>query len=438
MPSRYARHWLDSRWAETEGYESNHPRPYAWRYRDYVVQSFRDKPYDRFVTEQLAGDELEPYSDENLIAAGFLAAARLSSNEEDKFRQRNDVLVDIVNATSSALLGVTLHCAQCHNHKLEPFSLSDYYRFQGFFIKGQPLLLTLRDPAGWKAYEAAKPPEYDAAVKLRDLLFEGRSCPPDRRRPQAVHPRRSSRSTSHRGSHRGAGTARPAGGSQVQFTPAARERHATRRQALYAELKKGIEAMEKQMPDRPQTFGFYAPTSPHRVDVLPVKAFYPLPYVPDELARARPYLLRGGEVHERGRPLDPGWPALFGPTPKEAVEKRPRTALAAWLTRRDHPLTARVWVNRLWQYHFGTGLVATPNDFGLKGSPPSHPELLDWLAGELVRSGWSTRHVNRLIVTSATYRQEHARSHGPCSAGGLAGAPTGSGGGARRHAGGRR
>src|SRR5262245_26448734 len=132
---RWGRHWLDlARWADTEGYESNHLRPYAWRYRDYVVRSLNaDKPYDRFVREQIAGDELLPFSDENLIATGFLAAARLSSNEEDKARQRNDVLVDVANATASALLGLTMNCAQCHSHKFDPINARDYYRFQGFF-----------------------------------------------------------------------------------------------------------------------------------------------------------------------------------------------------------------------------------------------------------------------------------------------------------------
>src|SRR5262249_5056627 len=131
---RWARHWLAlARWAESEGYESNHLRPHAWRYRDYVVASFnRGQPYARFRRSPGAGDEITPYADENLIATGFLAAARLSSNEEDKARQRNDVLVDIVNATGNAFLGLTVHCAQCHNHKFDPISARDYYRFLGF------------------------------------------------------------------------------------------------------------------------------------------------------------------------------------------------------------------------------------------------------------------------------------------------------------------
>jgi hypothetical protein len=412
---RWGRHWLDvARWAESEGYESNHPRPHAWRYRDYVVRSFNaDKPYDRFLREQLAGDEMAPYSDEQLIATGFLAAARLSSNEEDKALQRNDVLVDVVNATASAVLGLTLNCAQCHNHKFDPFTARDYYRFQGFFVKGQPANLALKDPALVAAYEAALPPEYEPAKRLQHVLFEGGRArltaqarktlspealraldtPPERRTPEQDR------------------LAREAD-LLYQFTPNQIEkgiRDEDRR--LYEELKKKTEAIEKRLPDRPQTFGFYAPSSsPTPVDVLPMKGFYPLPYEPKELARARPRLLAAGDVHRRGAELAAGWPAVFGPVPQGGLGPRPRLALADWLTGPRHPLTARVYVNRLWHYHFGRGLVATPGDFGVKGAPPTHPELLDWLAAELMSSGWSTKHLHRLIVTSNTYRQS-SRHH---------------------------
>ena len=166
---RMARHWLDlARYAETEGYESNHPRPHAWRYRDYVAAAFSaDKPYDEFVRQQLAGDEMEPYADENLIATGFLAAARISSNEEDKWLQRNQVLVDIVNATSQTFLGLTINCAQCHNHKFDPISARDYYRLLGFFVNGQPLPVELAVTA-----PADLPSEYEPALKLKQALFE--------------------------------------------------------------------------------------------------------------------------------------------------------------------------------------------------------------------------------------------------------------------------
>ncbi|MCI0463366.1 MAG: PSD1 and planctomycete cytochrome C domain-containing protein [Gemmataceae bacterium] len=407
---RWARHWLDvARWAESEGYESNHVRPYAWRYRDWVVRALTtDHPFDRFVREQVAGDEMLPYRDENLIATGFLAGARLSSNEEDQGRQRNDMLVDITNATGNAFLGLTMHCAQCHSHKFDPISARDYYRFQGFFVKGQVANLALRAPELWAAFETARPPEYEPAVKLQHALFESARARLTERARKALSAEalQALAIPSEKRTPQQEKLAREAD-LKFQFTPNQIENAiAAEDKALYAELKKKLASMEKKMPDRPQTFGFYSPaTSPTKIDVLPMKGFYPLPYRPSELKSARPYLLVSGEIHRRGPQVDVGWPAVFGPVKPDAIEKHPRLALAGWLTSPRNPLTARVWVNRLWQYHFGRGLVATPSDFGLKGTPPTHPDLLDWLAAELVRSGWSTRHIHRLIVTSATYRQ---------------------------------
>jgi hypothetical protein len=407
---RWGRHWLDvARWAESEGYESNHLRPYAWRYRDYVVRSFNeDKPFALFVRQQVSGDEMTPYADENLIATGFLAAARLSSNEEDKWRQRNDVLVDITNATASAFLGITLHCAQCHSHKFDAFSARDYYRFQGYFVKGQPALLVLRAPALTAAYDKAKPPHFDALVKEQQALYEAararfiaevrQSLPAEMRRVLDIP-----------ADQRTAEEERLAREADLKFqlTPAGIEKRILpQHRKRYDDLKRKLDALRKGMPDRPQTFGFYSPaTSPTHVETLPMKGFYPLPYEPKVLARARPYLLSGGDVHRRGPVVDVGWPAVFGPVPPGTTDKRPRLALADWLSSPRNPLSARVWVNRLWHYHFGRGIVATPGDFGVKGSPPTHPALLDWLASEFVRSGGSTKHLHRLLVCSATYRQ---------------------------------
>jgi hypothetical protein len=140
------------------------------------------------------------------------------------------------------------------------------------------------------------------------------------------------------------------------------------------------------------------------VNVLHMKGFYPPKFDPKKLGEATPFVLKAGDAHDRGAAVEVGWPAFFGPTPASAAG-RPRTALAQWLTDPKNPLTARVWVNRVWHYHFGRGIVDTGGDFGLRGSPPSHPELLDWLASELVEKKWSTKHLHRLIVTSATYRQ---------------------------------
>jgi hypothetical protein len=409
---RWARHWLDvARWAESEGYESNHLRSFAWRYRDWVVQSLnRDIPFAEFVRQQLAGDEITPYADEHLIATGFLAAARLSSNEEDRLRQRNDIHVDIVNTTASAFLGLTMQCAQCHNHKFDPITARDYYRFMGVFVKGQPGNLALRDPKLWAEYDAKKPKGYDAALRTRDEMYEtARQRKLDEvRKSLTLQQKQALALPSEERTPKEERTAREAD-LLFQLSSGMIERAmAPDEKRLYDDAKKTVQEMERGMLEKPQTWGFYSPaTSPHQTAVLPMKGFYPLTYEPKELARARPYLLEAGDVHRPAFAVDVGWPSAFGPTSSGASGKTPRLALAEWLTDKSSAaggLTARVYVNRLWQYHFGRGLVATGSDFGVKGARPTHPELLDWLAAELLRTG-STKHVHRLIVLSSTYRQ---------------------------------
>ncbi len=408
---RWGRHWLDvARWAESEGFESNHPRPYAWRYRDYVVESFnRDLPFDQFLRQQIAGDELLPYEDSQLIATGFLAAARLSSNEEDKALQRNDVLVDIVNMVGEGVLGLTVGCAQCHNHKFDPFTQRDYYRLQALFVSGQPANLTLRDPELNRRYGLAIPAELPPAKQLAGVLFQSArerlrkdrlsklsmetraalETPPDQRTP-AQHE-----------------LARQAD-LQLQLLDSQIEREiAGDDKPLYESLKKKIAALEKQLPDRPQTWGFYSPrTSPTPLEVLPMRGFYPLTFDAEQLRESRAFLLVRGNVHRRGPVVEAGFPAVldyaFGET-KPASHGGSRTAFVDWLVDPRHPLTARVWANRVWQQHFGRGLVETTGDFGLRGTPPSHPELLDYLAVDGREHGWSTKYLHRLICTSSVY-----------------------------------
>ncbi|QDV49701.1 PSD1 and planctomycete cytochrome C domain-containing protein [Gimesia fumaroli] len=338
---RWARFWLDlTRWAESHGYQHDLPRPYAWRYRDYVIESFNaDKPFDQFIREQLAGDELKPYADEHVIATGFLASARISGNQMDKAAQRNDVLVDIVNVTSGALLGLTLECAQCHNHKFDPLTQRDYYRLQGFFVNGQ----------------------------LGNLSLKGDGLP----NPTEMK------------------TWMPKG--TFDF--------------YQREAKKLINRKRFAHTKQPHTWGYYSPlTGQKQIERLPVVNRDPIPYSAERLKQTKSVILIRGDVHKQGPEVGKGWPAVLGATTVDS-EKLSRTALADWLTGRKNPLVSRVWVNRLWQYHFGRGLVSTPSDFGVQGEPPSHPELLDWLATELMERGWSTKHIHRQIVLSSTYRQ---------------------------------
>jgi len=176
---------------------------------------------------------------------------------------------------------------------------------------------------------------------------------------------------------------------------------------FFKELDKKISTLEKESQEKkPQTWGFYSPaTSPNKVDALPPNGAFPLPYESEKLKEAKPRLLKRGDAHRPGSELEAGWPEILGPVPAGKTDQTPRLALADWLSSRTNPLVSRVWVNYIWQQHFGHGLVATPGDFGLRGAPPTHPELLDWLAIEFMQNGWSTKHIHRLIALSSAYRQ---------------------------------
>lgn len=362
---RWGRHWLDlARWAESNGHQHNRDRPHAWRYRDYVIRAMNaDRPFDQFVREQLAGDEL-PFAKDHLIATGFLSGARYSGNELDKELQRNDILVDIVNTTASTFLGLTVECAQCHTHKFDPISIRDYYRLQAFFVKGQPGNVVLKNTDD----------------RVRDLLaqrwqiFDGVRA----RRVNAM---------------RKQGYPEPV---LVQPTSVVK--------SMRVDERKAFDSLEREIAKLPQVWGFYSPiTAAQELGVAPHVMRWPLPRYREALQYASAHLLVRGDVGSKGPVIEPGLPAVFGALPEAG--KHPRLALANWLGSSENPLTARVWVNRIWQWHFGQGLVETSNDFGTRGAKPSHPDLLDWLASELVDSGWSTRHIHRLILDSSTYRQ---------------------------------
>ena len=378
---RWGRHWLDlARWAESSGYEANAVRSASWRYRDYVIRSFNeDKPHDLFLRQQLAGDEMEPLTDENLVATGFLATGRLDNNQEDRAVQRNDHLFDITNASAAVLFGLSFGCAQCHDHKWDPITQADYYRLQGFFARGQVNPLVIQDPEAWIAYEKSIPPELEPAKALKRALLEGA-----KKKLSAAN----------------------AGTSKAPDDQAAAKALGDDDKKLFAELDKKIQAIEKSMAEKPHAWGFASPaTSPHALKTLPIKGFYPMLYEPAKLKEAKPRVLKRGDVHQPGPEVEPGWPAVLGPTPPGTWT---RTALVERLTRPDHPLTARVWVNFVWQQHFGRGIVTTPGDFGLRGAKPIHPELLDWLASAFVARGWSNKRLHRWIVLSSTYRQSSA------------------------------
>jgi hypothetical protein len=339
---RWAQHWLDVvRFAETEGYEYDRHVPGAWRFRDYVIDSFNvDKPFDRFLVEQIAGDEIEPDHPECLAASIFhrLGPVRRNAGNPEIALSRNEVLTERTDIIGTAFLGLTVGCARCHNHKLEPISQKDYYRLQAYLAATQEhniVLASQAEQTDWAAKSSRIKDQIDALKK-----------------------------------------------ELKQATGAARDR-----------LTRQIEELDDQLPA-------------------------PLPAIPgtrNDYDQQTPiHVLRRGVWESKGERVGPRPLSILIPedTPElSAGETSPRSHLAHWLASPQNPLTARVFVNRLWQHHFETGLVKTSNDFGLHGDRPSHPELLDWLAARFVEGGWRAKPLHRLIVLSNTYRQSSRSPH---------------------------
>ena len=292
---KWGRHWLDLvRFAETNSYETDEVKPHAWRYRDYVIRAFNtDKPYDRFIREQLAGDELPDSGADGLIATGFYRLGIWDNDPADKELALYDQLDDLVATTGQVFLGLTVDCARCHDHKIDPISQRDYYSLLAFF--------------------------------------------------RNIHPYRNG------------------GGTDEVPLPGDKQAKAL--------------AVTEPGPVAPVT-----------------------------------HLLRRGNPGSLGEEVQPGFPGVLGasvPTvipPASGRSSGRRRALADWIASPDNPLTARVIVNRVFQHHFGRGLVRTPSDFGVQGSLPTHPELLDWLAGHFIQEGWSLKRLHRLILTSQSYQ----------------------------------
>lgn len=333
---RWAQHWLDVvRFAETEGFEYDRHLPDAWRFRDYVISAFNsDKPFDRFVSEQIAGDEIDEDDSECQTAAIFhrLGAVRRNAGNPDIALSRNEVLTERTNIIGEAFLGLTVGCARCHNHKLEPISQQDYYRLQAYFAATKENNLSLIGGDQKKAWDRKTKSLKDRIAKLKQRLVDA-------------------------------------------------DGDVERR------LRDEIAELEASLP-------------PH----LPT-----IPGIRNDFENRTPiHVLRRGVWEHKG--------LAVGPRPLEvllSVEtdelppnvSQPRTHLAAWLTSAKNPLTARVIVNRIWQYHFGVGLVKTANDFGTHGDAPSHPKLLDYLSATFVEGGWRIKPLHRRILLSDVYRQ---------------------------------
>ena len=393
---RWARHWLDiARYADSEGFKADETRPNIWRYRDYVIQSLNaDKPYDRFVKEQIAGDELYPGDANALIATGFNRHFPDESNAANIMNRRQELLNDITDTVGVAFLGVTVGCARCHDHKFDPVLQKDYYRLQSFFantrIEDEMVVDAPEKYDAWKKQNAIWEektkairdeiatlikPAYDAFYKERLSRFPEEiqsviEMKAEERNPyqwQMYHKAK----------------------TQVIFTEAEiAPKLKGEAKARYAELKKQLAAFD---------------------DIKPAERSIAQVMIDEARPAPKTFVLRGGAWDAPEAEVEPGFLTIVdGGKPAPVQPGKRRSVLANWLASPENPFTAKVAVNRIWHHHFGRGIVGTPGDLGLMGERPTHPELLNWLSATFVEQGWSQKKLHKMIVLSRTYRQSSA------------------------------
>jgi hypothetical protein len=399
---KWGRHWLDLvRYADTAGFETDSYMSDVWRYRDYVIESFnQDKPYDTFVREQIAGDEFSP-EDPNVVTGTGLYCV---GPNRDLFPDQADInrveiLTDYVDTTAAVFQGLTAGCARCHDHKFDPISQQDYYRVQALFAPAARTKIALNrlGSLSWDISENTR------EIKLREIGDEIRAS--QKRCRSTISDAKLSRLSPE--------IIAAIQAPDDQRTPRQKElatanSHLTNvsddevRACMNPEETAALRVVEKRLVNM---FSGYAP-KPFACGLNDIGEHSPPTYMP----------VRGDKVGVR---VEPGFFSILGgfdappPIPhREATGPIPlgpttgrRKALAEWITSPDNPLTSRVMVNRIWQYHFGRGLVATPSDYGSRGAAPSHPELLDWLALEFREQGYSMKKMHRLIMLSSAYQQ---------------------------------
>ncbi len=387
---RWGRHWLDLvRYAETNSYERDGAKPYVWRYRDYVIRSFNaDKPYDQFVTEQLAGDELDEVTRESIIATGYYRLGLWQDEPVDPEQELYEDLDDLVRTTGEVFLGLTVGCARCHDHKLDPIPQEDYYRMLAFFRNVRRF--------GVRSLESVEDASVRALASVEEVRRNQEEVERHKRQSKEVH------------------RAIEALDKRIVAALVGVEKDDWKTEAMRVDIARRQigKALSQEEFDR------YAELTAER----------------DELARSRPpglekalcvkehgrtcpttHVLVRGNAHAPGAEVEPGFLSVLSPPepaialPAEDVASTGRRrALARWITSADNPLTARVMVNRIWHYHFGRGIVRSTSDFGFQGIRPTHPELLDWLASEFVAGGWRLKRLHKLIMLSSTYQMSSA------------------------------
>ncbi|MCH8828452.1 MAG: DUF1553 domain-containing protein [Planctomycetes bacterium] len=402
----WGRNWLDLvRFAETGGFNADPHRPLAYKYRDYVIRSFNaNKPYRQFVAEQLAGDELFPHRAEALIATGYNRMWPDESNASDVLLARQDALNDLTKNVGSVFLGVSIGCAQCHDHKFDPIPQVDFYRLQAFFAGIVPresvALGTHRQLTEYRKQLdrwLAKTKDVRSELHRLETAARAKSGRIKRLKFPAVVLKAIDSPPEKRTAY------------QWQLVLWSERQIVVSEKQLLAQLSK---PQQKRREELKRKFAVSRKQKPRPPRTIAAMATVEIPSGP-----AKTHLLDGGSYNKPLAELQPGFltVTLNGRKPAAAIRSpRPgtsgrRATLVRWMFDRRNPLTARVMVNRIWQGHFGRGLVSNANDFGTRTPAPSHPQLLDWLAAEFVASGWNIKHMNRLILSSAVYRQSAYR-----------------------------
>jgi mono/diheme cytochrome c family protein len=367
---RWAQHWLDAaRYADSNGYSHDNPRT-IWKYRDWVIDAVgRNMPYDQFVTEQLAGDMLPDATVEQKIATGFHRNTQINTEGGiDPEQFRIEAVFDRVGTTSTVFLGLTVACAQCHNHKFDPISQKDYYRLFAFFNnQDEPTLQLAGSPEDEKNNKRIA--QLESAMKKAEAGFaKWEASLTDEQKAQLP----------------------PEAQAAVMVEPGSRSKGQKAAVLVaYAKTDAKYERWTNELADLRQK------TAPSVTTMVMAERKEP---------RTSSVFIKG-DFTRPGDPVTPGTLTVLHPLKDVGGSYATRLDLTQWITDPENPLTARVTVNRVWQQYFGKGLVETENDFGTQGTPPTHPDLLDWLATEFMRQKWSMKAMHRLIVNSATYRQ---------------------------------
>jgi len=394
---RWARHWLDlARYAESDGFEHDAVRPHSWRYRDYVVATFNsDKPYDQFIREQLAGDELAPGEPSALVATGFNLLGPDMVDSADQIQRRINTLNDMTDTVSSVFLGLTLGCARCHDHKSEPFTQRDYFSMQAFFAGAQFRREQPVPTEGERARHDRAKADYDALTLPQRKQIEDIEAP---YRKKLFDEKLSMLSEDVQIAHRTPKEQRTMEqeGTVQETAPQVNVTDAEVTKALSKEDKSRLTAIAAQLRKIPKPASLPMAMVLHNTN-----------------SSAKTWVLARGDYNNPREQVQPDFPAVLvaNRSSSATAAKSQRAAFAEWVASTNNSLTARVMVNRIWQHHFGRGLVASPSDFGTRGQPPTHPWLLDWLAGEFVRSGWRVKHMHKLIMLSSAYQQSSEPRH---------------------------